>query len=894
MIFGFLNGKERRGAAFGLAAAGILLTCCLGCPGGTSPNDAARKESEKIPVLTAILSPEREAELKLTAENGDVKAQYQLGNYYHELYNETSYNDIELQRLYKDEAVKWLTKAAENNCADAQIELSGAYHSLGSNICYLNYIEAARWIVRAAEQNNPEAMYKLGWYYYITGGSLGASHDIVLRHDYYKAFKWWRRAAELGNAEAQFKMGNFYHKLYYDKFINGYYIGLLSEKQPLNGKERLAKAEKWYKAAASQGHERAKNDLEELNKAIKDYDAIKRSSDIINKLKTKSGEKFAIWEYPLSVFDIGDFDPDYKLRFEYFYNFKDIFTVDRTRFVMRLLKDARKGNYFAQSMLAKMYEGMLPADKSIEGLPVEKRLEEAEKWYNAAAESGNVSLKKKADNFQRRVLLREKSCMNTLSAEEKYEVGRLYSEDNGILFAYNPEKSLDWMQQSAQEGFAEAQYELAEFFASRVYLDDALKSDDISKAEKWYEAAAGQGHKDAEKRLEAIKQVEASAAAKAENSLSADDEYRLSRLIDAFPLLLSRQEARQYLFNAAKRGSRQARDEIIKTADSLSDPHSARYDSSYDELASRLKKATEYYKAACAYGDAHAQNRLAEINRQSDEHLQRINSLSKKVSEGKADDDDLRKLAELYINNRFAHRSPQKAAELKCELAQKGYSKDAQDLRRMLSAVYRDKSEPYSIFEVDYIDRYNDNFDIKAFRQQEAALKKEAAAGSIEASYKLGVLYYSAKESSIIYRGSRLSAARKYWREAALKGHVGAQYCLGRISDEESVKWLLMAADSGDAPAMYELSLLIYNNAVKESFTVQNADPKKAFELCLKSAEKGYPKAQLLLGNMYAGGTGVKADPAEAEKWYERAMRNGNYVAGFYYCLSKYGLINYL
>jgi len=129
--------------------------------------------------------------------------------------------------------------------------------------------------------------------------------------------------------------------------------------------------------------------------------------------------------------------------------------------------------------------------------------------------------------------------------------------------------------------------------------------------------------------------------------------------------------------------------------------------------------------------------------------------------------------------------------------------------------------------------------------------------------------------------------------EAALKGHVGAQYCL-KVLPNESMKWLLMAAEQGDAPAMYELSLIIYNQAVKNNFSIKNADPKKAFELCLKSAEQGYPKAQLLLGKMYSRGTGVKADPAEAEKWFDKAIQNGNYVAGFYSCLSKYGLINYL
>ncbi|MBQ7502629.1 sel1 repeat family protein, partial [bacterium] len=99
----------------------------------------------------------------------------------------------------------------------------------------------------------------------------------------------------------------------------------------------------------------------------------------------------------------------------------------------------------------------------------------------------------------------------------------------------------------------------------------------------------------------------------------------------------------------------------------------------------------------------------------------------------------------------------------------------------------------------------------------------------------------------------------------------------------EAVKWLLQATEQGDVDAEYTLGR-----------TIENDDPAKAFEYCLKAAEKGYSGAYLHLGNMYAKGIGTEADAAEAEKWYEKAMDNGNYLAAFYSYLTKNGMIKLL
>lgn len=55
----------------------------------------------------------------------------------------------------------------------------------------------------------------------------------------------------------------------------------------------------------------------------------------------------------------------------------------------------------------------------------------------------------------------------------------------------------------------------------------------------------------------------------------------------------------------------------------------------------------------------------------------------------------------------------------------------------------------------------------------------------------------------------------------------------------------------------------------------QNHDYQKALQLLKPLAEKGDPKAQYALGNMYRDGEGVTQNRDEALKWYNRAGDQG-------------------
>ena len=132
------------------------------------------------------------AQLKARAEQGDAKAQNNLGVCY-------EHGNGVPQDL--GEAVKWYRKAAEQNDATAQ-------NNLG--ICYANGLgvvkdeaEAVKWCRKAADQNLADAQYNLGICY---AKGLGVVKDEV------EAVKWYRKAAEQNYATAQFDLGCCYAK----------------------------------------------------------------------------------------------------------------------------------------------------------------------------------------------------------------------------------------------------------------------------------------------------------------------------------------------------------------------------------------------------------------------------------------------------------------------------------------------------------------------------------------------------------------------------------------------------------------------------------------------------------------------------------------------------------
>jgi TPR repeat protein len=122
-------------------------------------------------------------ELVGRAVAGDARAQCNLGVCYAKGEGVT--------QDYK-EAVKWLTKSAEQEFMFAQANLGSLYHN--GNGVTKDQKEAVRWWTKAAEQGNAGAQFFLGVCYYQGKG---------VTQDYKEAVKWYTKAAEQGDAKAK-------------------------------------------------------------------------------------------------------------------------------------------------------------------------------------------------------------------------------------------------------------------------------------------------------------------------------------------------------------------------------------------------------------------------------------------------------------------------------------------------------------------------------------------------------------------------------------------------------------------------------------------------------------------------------------------------------------------
>ena len=166
--------------------------------------DIAAEADPKI--AWANIKPDQEKQMQTMAEGGDTRAL--LGLAYMRLNpDQASYNP--------EEAVKFLTKAADAGAADAQYELAKLYEKgLGVPV---DPVKALALYQSAADQGLADAVNDLGFLYY--QGGLGIDPDQT------KALEYFKKAADLRQPEAMFN-----------------YAGLIDEGQvPGEGPEDAAK-----------------------------------------------------------------------------------------------------------------------------------------------------------------------------------------------------------------------------------------------------------------------------------------------------------------------------------------------------------------------------------------------------------------------------------------------------------------------------------------------------------------------------------------------------------------------------------------------------------------------------------------------------------------------------
>jgi TPR repeat protein len=135
-------------------------------------------------------------EIKAKAEKGDPEAQFRLGELF-------SHGLIEVDGKFvkqvknKKEAIKWFSKAAEQNYQLASLQLGELF------LKDKEYSEAMKWLRKAADFGYLMAMETLGEMY---------QNGLGVAKDYEAAVHWYRMAAEQGEFSSQHSLGMMYER----------------------------------------------------------------------------------------------------------------------------------------------------------------------------------------------------------------------------------------------------------------------------------------------------------------------------------------------------------------------------------------------------------------------------------------------------------------------------------------------------------------------------------------------------------------------------------------------------------------------------------------------------------------------------------------------------------
>ena len=248
------NTQMKRNVFFAVVAVFLTVASFTGC--GMSEKAILAELNAGNAAFDAKDYESAAKHFKSAAEHGNAEAQYKLGECY------ADGNGVEASA---SEAVKWYCKAAEQGHAEAQYNLGGWYDGLlviNSEFCENEDVEEAlKQYHKAAEQGHHEAKMRIKY------------HDLL--------------AAEQGDAEAQYRAGcNFLESQSFD----------LSDM-----------AADYLRKAAEQGHEKAKEKLNELERAYMAWEnARPQNGEKDDTIVTSRTEQIEAGKYCRIVVSMGD------------------------------------------------------------------------------------------------------------------------------------------------------------------------------------------------------------------------------------------------------------------------------------------------------------------------------------------------------------------------------------------------------------------------------------------------------------------------------------------------------------------------------------------------------------------------------------------------------------
>ena len=338
--------------------------------------------------------------------------------------------------IKKREAFYNLVQSANNGVVSAQYELAKRF--VNGDGVVRNDAEAYKWYRKAAEQGHADSQYMVGRY--LEEGLGGIAKKA------YEAVQWYRKAAEQGHKDAQFKLGQFLCE---------------GKGTAKDEKEGLV----WYKKAAEQGHAEAKTAAYKIEGIIKKREAF-------DNLVQSANNGVVSAQYELA---------------KRFVNGDGVVRDDAEAYEW-YRKAAEQGHADSQYMVGRYLE---------EGWSgIAKKAYEAVQWYRKAAEQGHkdaqynlgrcLEVGKGVAGNQAEAYQWYKKAVEQGCAEAKEAVAKIEA-------AIKKREAFDNLVQSANNGVASAQYELAERF-----MNGNGVAENKIEAYRWYRKAAEQGHAEAQ------------------------------------------------------------------------------------------------------------------------------------------------------------------------------------------------------------------------------------------------------------------------------------------------------------------------------------------------------------------------------------------------------------
>ena len=374
--------------------------------------------------------------------------------------------------LYK--ALHWFLKAAERGNDKAALNVSRLYVQPQHAIAF-------RYAQDAADQGNAEALLTVGTFF---EQGLGVAKDMT------RACEWYARAADKGLASAQYRMG----------LAHETGAGLVQD---------VDLARRWYRDAAGQGLPAAQLALERLDNTGHGRVVDKKKS--VKKMVTR--ERRAADSRWMKFASKGNEDDFYHLGIMFEAGIGVEGSVKQARLWYR--KAAELGHAGAMVLLAKSLLQVNPseaADWYIQAAELGQTeaqraladtlakssaggandLISALNWYVLAAKQGDARaqqalaslLQQDQDGICDALLL---SAARGGVAQAQYAVGMKTRKHTRL--EHGSALACEWFQAAAEQGHADAQCELAD-----CYVEGLGVGQDRAKAFYWYEMAAEQGH----------------------------------------------------------------------------------------------------------------------------------------------------------------------------------------------------------------------------------------------------------------------------------------------------------------------------------------------------------------------------------------------------------------